>query len=734
MLQPPSRRTVYLIFLMVLSSLIVLLALVIPFAASFTDSPLKEGEVVAQDVRAPHNHVYSSEILTQQQRDRAAAAVEPIYSSVDINVARSQLERLRAALAFITSVRADTLATNEQKLNDLAALEDIQLKKETAQRILDLNNSRWEAVQREAISVLEQVMRNPIRENRLDIARLSVPTTISLYLPDDQASIVAEIVSAFIYPNSLYNKEQTEGERQKARDAVAPIARTFAAGETVIQRGKVLTLLDIEALQQFGLLQPRYRWQDLVSAATMTFLTVAFIGIYLKRQDWLAGELARLTVVTLLFLAFLVTARLIIPGHTVIPYLFPFAAYALLVSALFKRETALITALPLTVLVTLGLPYSLELTIYYALSSFIGVLVLGPARRITSFFWTGLAITLTGTAVIIAYRLPQPTTDIYGMLTLIASASINGVASAGLALLLQFFLAQILGMTTALQLLELSRPDHPLLQLLLRNAPGTYQHSLQVANLAEQAAERIGADALLTRVGALYHDVGKIKDPIFYIENQIPGTENPHDNLEPATSAAIIIHHIPKGIELSKKYRLPRRIQDFIREHHGSMITRYQYSKAVDAAQGNCAIVDPKDFTYPGPRPQSRETALLMLADGCEARVRAERPRTENELRTIVRSVVDNGIAVGALHDTDLTLSDLDAIVDSFTATLRGVYHPRIQYPKFDPEAEKKEAVKLDKTEETEYSQELAQAVPITQAAETIPSTQSEPTPSIDFK
>jgi cyclic-di-AMP phosphodiesterase PgpH len=736
MLQPPSRRTVYLIFLMAFSGLVVLLALVMPFASSFTDSPLKEGEVAAHDVRAPYNHVYPSEILTQQQRERAAAAVEPIYSSVDISVARSQLERLRAALAYITTVRSDTVATYEQKLHDLAALEDIQLKKETAQRILDLPNSRWEAVQREAITVLEQVMRNPIRENRLDLARLGVPTAISLYLPEDQASIVTEIVSAFVIPNSLYNKEQTDAERQKARDAAAPIARTFAAGETIVQRGKVITLLDIEALHQFGLLQATYRWQDLVSAATMTLLTLTFFGIYLKRNNWLVDQLTRLTVVTLLFLAFLLSARLIIPGHTVIPYLFPLSAYALLVAALFRSEIALLTALPLTILVTLGLPYSLELSIYYALSSFIGVLVLGQARRITSFFWTGFAIALAGTAVIIAYRLPQPTTDAYGLLTLLASASINGVASAGLALILQFFLAQVLGMTTALQLLELSRPDHPLLQLLLRNAPGTYQHSLQVANLAEQAAERIGADALLTRVGALYHDVGKIKDPIFYIENQIPGTENPHDNLEPSTSAALIIHHIPKGIELSRKYRLPRRIQDFIREHHGSMITRYQYSKAVEAAKKTGSSVDPEDYTYPGPRPQSRETALLMLADGCEARVRAERPRNEEELRTIVKSVIDHSISNGALHDTDLTLSDLDAIVDSFTATLRGVYHPRIQYPKLEQNADKpeqKNSINTNGGNENPKDQNEP-ALAAKDLSERSPSAQSEPTPSMDLR
>jgi putative nucleotidyltransferase with HDIG domain len=232
--------------------------------------------------------------------------------------------------------------------------------------------------------------------------------------------------------------------------------------------------------------------------------------------------------------------------------------------------------------------------------------------------------------------------------------------------------------------MEISRPDHPLLQMILRNAPGTYQHSLQVANLAEQAAERIGADPLLTRVGALYHDVGKALDPAFFIENQMPGSVNPHDRLDPHSSAHMILRHVLNGLELARKHKLPSRIQDFIVEHHGTMITYYQLVKAIDAVGGDKELVEIERFRYPGPRPRSRETAILMLADGCEARVRAEHPKDESELRSLIKSVIDNRIATGQLDETNLTLRNLNAIVDSFTTTLKGVYHPRIQYPKLD--------------------------------------------------
>jgi putative nucleotidyltransferase with HDIG domain len=335
-------------------------------------------------------------------------------------------------------------------------------------------------------------------------------------------------------------------------------------------------------------------------------------------------------------------------------------------------------------LVTFGLPNALDLTIFYALSSLFGVLALGNARRLISFFWAALAVAAAGAAVIWAYRLPLPSTDWMGLLTLTGAAIFSGLGSASLALVLQYFTAQVLGMSTPMQLVDLTRPDHPLLRSLLRDSPGTYQHSLQVANLSEQAAERVGADTLLTRVGALYHDIGKTMNPVFFIENQVEGMLNPHDDLDPIASAQTIIRHVTDGLELGRKHRLPRRILDFIAEHHGTMVTRYQYVKAVNAAQGDESQVNIEDFRYPGPRPQSRETAILLLADGCEARVRAEKPKDDPTLERLIQSLIENRVAIGELDDTDLTLRDLNQITESFIATLRGIYHPRVQYPKLE--------------------------------------------------
>ncbi len=309
------------------------------------------------------------------------------------------------------------------------------------------------------------------------------------------------------------------------------------------------------------------------------------------------------------------------------------------------------------------------------------MLALGQARRVAHFLYAALAIAATGAAVVAAYRLPFTETDWIGIATLMGAAGFMGIASTGLALPLQVLLAQFLGLTTALQLLEISRPDSPLLNYLLQRAPGTYQHSLQVANLAEQAAERIHADGLLARVGALFHDIGKTNNPLFFVENQPANQIDSHDGLDPAVSARAIISHVTDGLELARKYRLPKRLQDFIAEHHGTLIARYQYNRALQAAGGDASQVDESLFRYPGPAPRSKETALLMFADGVEACARAERPSNDDELRALVHKVLDSRQKYGQLEDTPLSQKDLAAITDSFIATLRVTYHPRLEYP-----------------------------------------------------
>ena len=658
-----------------------------PEALRPTALPLKAGDVSPSDFQAPHSLEYISEVRTEDARLLAQNAVSPVYAPPSPSTARGQIERLRAALQYITLVRDDENSTPEQKASDIAALSDIALKLEIIESILALPAARWETIQQESLSVLEQVMRRTIHDQDLESVRRTVPSLVSLALNEEQAALVAELVTAFVIPNSLYSEDLTATAIQSARDEVQPVIEKYKEGEIIVLRGEILTAAQFEALQQFGLIEEEGSpWQDYAGAGVLILLIAAFVNLYFSRRHLaFLLEARSLILVALLFILFIIGARLTIPNRTVLPYAFPIPALGLLIATLFGMEAGIIFSIVLAFLAAYNLPNVLDLTPYYLLSSLTGVLVLGNARRVWTFFRAGMATAVAGVAVLLAFRFPFTPMDAIALLQLTGAAIFSGLASASIALLLQYFLAQTLGLTTALQLIEISRPDFPLLQFFLRNAPGTYQHSLQVANLAEQAAELIGADALLTRVGALFHDVGKAMNPLFFVENQPQEELNTHEDLAPSESAAAIITHVNDGVVLAHKHRLPRRIDDFILEHHGTMITRYQYNQALEAAGGDESKVDKEQFRYPGPRPRSRETALLMLADGSEARSRAERPEDEEAIRTIVRSTIEVAQKQGQLDNTQLTLRDLSVITEAFVNILRGTHHPRISYPKESP-------------------------------------------------
>jgi cyclic-di-AMP phosphodiesterase PgpH len=680
-------RTLQLI-LLILVSILSYGALLLPQAFQPAASQIQVGEVSPTDYQAPQTASYPSEVKTEDQRNAAEAAVQPVYGSPDPAVARRQIERLRTTLQYITLVRSDPNASLQQKKDDIAALNDVTLPPQIVEQILALTPARWDPIQQESLNVLEQIMRRSIRDQEMDSVLRSIPSLVSLSLDETQASIISELVSGFVTPNSFYNKELTQAAKQAAREAVQPVTQEYKAGEIIVSRGQIVTAAQLEALRAFGLIKEPNPWQDYAGSAALVITLAALVWLYFSRRRLQFLYSARsMVVVALLFLLFVVGARLVIPGRTLLPYAFPLAGLGLLLATLFGLEVGIVFSIVISLLVPYNLPNAFDLMPYYLLSALTGVLVLGAARRVWSFFRAGTAVAAAAVAMLLAFRMPYTTMDAVAIVQLAAAAIFSGLAAASIALILQYLLAQTLGLTTSLQLIEISRPDFPLLQLFLRNAPGTYQHSLQVANLAEQAAEMIGADALLTRVGALFHDVGKSMNPTFFIENQPQGEMNTHEDIDPVQAATTIISHVTDGVALARKYRLPRRIDDFILEHHGTMLTRYQYNQALEAAGGDKSKVDEKNFHYPGPAPRSRETALLMLADGSEARTRAERPQDEETMRRIVLSTIETAQKNGQLDNTQLTLRDLSLITDAFVNVLRGTHHPRISYPKETPAA-----------------------------------------------
>jgi putative nucleotidyltransferase with HDIG domain len=682
------RHDVLALFLLLFTSLAAYAILAIPISGDSDSIPLDAGQVAQQDYQAPRNAEYISEVRTEQARRVAESSVADVYTSPDRTIARRQVERLWVAIQFIQTVRDDQTALPAEKRASLATLADISLSEASIGRILLISEGRWGAVQSESMVLLERILRNAIREKNLEATRQTVSSLVSFALNEEQSALVVDLVTPFIVTNSFFSEEQTLAAREQARQAVQPITQTYIAGQIVVQRGEVLTEASLEALKTLGLIRPNNPVIDYVSSGALVSVLMLFTGLYFhRRRPYFYNDSRSLILIAFLFLLFLLFARIVIPYRTLVPYIFPVPGFGMLIATLFGPGGALMLTLSLSILSAYSLPNSFDLTLYFMFSSLVSILSLGRAQRFGAFIWAGLVAAISGTVILIAYRLPEAEIDPLGFFQFGGAALFMGLISASLALMLQYMLAEFLGLTTPLRLVEISRPDAPLLQYFLRNAPGTYQHSLLVSNLAEQAAEKLGMDTLLIRVGALYHDVGKALNPPFFIENQMPDNLNPHDDIPPQAAAESIIRHVADGVALAKRHRLPKRIQDFMLEHHGTLITRYQYVQALKAAGDDPTQVDEANFRYPGPRPRSRETALLMLADGVEARARSNRPKTEEELRKIVQQTIDFCQKEDQLSETRFTLKDLTIITDAFVTTLTGLYHPRIAYPASDARA-----------------------------------------------
>ncbi|MCL4831516.1 MAG: HDIG domain-containing protein [Caldilineaceae bacterium] len=675
------------IFTLTTNSLLILFSGIALVAALLFQFPtggqihLTAGEVAQQDVIAPRRISYESEVRTRQARDRAALAVPDYYDPPQSRIRRVQVTQAREVLEFIATVRLDALAPHAAKLGYLQSINDLTLSQSMAETILALPADEWQNVVLETPLVLEQIMQEEIRETSLPAMRRKVPVLISPDLGDEPELVTTELVRALIRPNSFLNPERTADLREQAREAVPDQISVLEQGEILLRAGDIVSAEDVEALEQMGLTQTERSLWTLIQAVLVAGLILILVGgsLYRLRIHTLFSRQETALLVLLSFLG-LVAAKVMIIPHDWMPYLFPLAALGMLTALLLDTQVAMIVVLSFTLLIAYLSQGDVFLIFYTCAGGLLGALVLGRAERLTAFLWAGSGVigsNLLTVAGFWPHSLEATTTAL--VLQSITLALLNGALATSLGLIGYFTLGNLFGITTNLQLMELSRPTHPLLRQLLLKAPGTYHHTILVSNLAERAAEAIGADAFLTRVGAYYHDIGKTVRPYFFVENFADGDSTPHAGLDPRTSAQIIISHVKDGLDLARKYRLPNALQDFIREHHGAQMVTYFYRQA--QAQEGPENVDPADFRYPGPDPRSKEATIMLLADICEAAVRAERPATRDDLQALVNRLITDRLLDGTLDSSPLSFSELQIVKRVFVQVLQGIHHPRIQYP-----------------------------------------------------
>ena len=653
---------------------------------------LDVGALAPADVAAPRTIVFASEIETEAAREAAREAVPPQYNyraETAANLTNRQLGVLAETLAPVDAAFDPAVTPEERQV--VLAEHPPDLIPSSRATLQALAPERWALVGAEAARVLGLVQRAELRDAELEAVRRNLGERFSAALTDDERRLATEIVAPLLVPNATYSEALTSAARDAAAEAVEPVSYTIRQGELIVEAGRQVTALEIAKLEAFSLTEAKLDVARVAGWFLLATLVVVLLLAWIWRYRQELWHRAR--ALTLLGLVLLVTALAyqLTAGRSILPFFVPSAGASMLVAILLGAGPATITTALLAILAGAVNDLSLELATYVLVGGITGIIAVRRGDRVGIFLQAGLAIVVANIVVVSIFSL-LGTRDLTGILQLWGASLAAGVGSAVAAVGTFQIVGNLFGILTVFQLQELANPSQPLLRRLLLETPGTYHHSLMVGNLAERAAEAVGADPLLARVAAYYHDVGKLANPGAFIENQAGGV-NVHDELPPEVSAQILRAHAADGIDIAYKAKLPKPLIAFIPQHHGTARIGYFYAKAreqaaapfggLDTAAGRATAdrLDERRFRHSGPKPQTREAAILMLADGVEAAVRSLASQDEPTIRAMVSRIIEERLEDGQFDECDLTLRDVERIREAFVAQLLGMYHQRIAYP-----------------------------------------------------
>ena len=660
-----------------------LLFLILSANITLGQENLEEGQIAERDIRAQRDATFDSVSETQAARDEAAAIVEPVPEVLE-SPADNQEDQLaefdmlgRRVMRILDLRDGGTLAAEDISARLAADVPQIRVAHRELVALMAV--PRWEIVSAAARSALESTLAGSIREDELPSVRTSVRDLITSDLADPERALAGDLAAGLLEANVVINDELTAAAQDQARAEVPPAQVQIRAGETIVREGDPITIGDIEALEELGLTRPRVQAGTVVGNALIAVIVASLLVGYLWRFEPEVWHRTRS--VLLFFLALVVTAVAIriSADRTLWAFAVPTSAAVLLIGILLRPSAGAAMACGLAILAGVMNRDALEPAGYVMAGGLVSLLTITHAERLNAFVRVFVALAITNVAVVTAFSLLGQR-DLPAVLQLAAMGLVNAFLAVILAVGSFTILGNVFGIMTVFQLLELANPSNRLLRRLLLETPGTYHHSVMVGNLAERAAETIGADPLLARVAAYYHDIGKMKNPLAFIENQA-GAHNIHDDLNAETSARIIAGHIRDGIDLGYEHGLPVQVIGYIPQHHGTGIMTYFHTKALREVGGRADLVNERVYRYPGPKPQSREAAIIMLADGVEASVRSLDEKDVESIRIMVDRIVDARVEDGQLDDAELTLKNISQIKEAFVGQLLGMYHSRIKYP-----------------------------------------------------
>ena len=643
--------------------------------------------------------------------------IRPVVTPVEDNYLKTSLQDL---YDNVKRVRAQN-AKYDSKFKELCVYLEVQdNKKEEAivSYFLNASSENLAATFGNAKFILDELLSTGINETDIDL--LASDNYITGKLGDktrkSQIKPIAGILEHVIMPNLIVDEYATEIARKNAVNAVKPYVVTYKKGDKILSVGEQLTQVKREALKKSGYNTFELNKGGILGVFLLTCLTMLFLIVYMKKYERKFFTPQYLGIIGAFSIILTYICVLITPMDAIQNYYMPYPAFTIIIAVFTNPIVAFLSTILILALLSLTLFIDPQVSTVFVFASIMAAYSVSKINYSKRFdiIKCGLEVGIVTFLTIMLVAMFEEQFEIFTNLSFISSATagfLNGLFSSIIALGVLPIIENVFKIVTPYGLIELADHNQELLSKLQYKAPGTYHHSLMVANLCEAAAEAIGANPILARVGAFYHDIGKLKRPLFFIENQSYfGIENPHTKLNPRLSKMVITSHTKDGVELAKEYGLPQVIIDFIQQHHGEGLAGHFYKQAVDI-EGK-ENVQEEQFRYPGPKPLMKETAILMLADAVESAVRSLKNPSQEQIENMINKIITERLNDGQLSDSPLTLKDIKLIANTFNRILRGMQHDRIKYQEnILSEFEDRNKIKIQPSKEEKLEKRIQEKI-----------------------
>lgn len=641
---------------------------------------LKVGDIPKADIKA--NKEIIDQSATNARKKMAAEKVDKKYSLISEIKQNSENQIKDFFIAF--NKEAQSNSPTEEKVKNLANFKNLSLTNDDYNALFTLNKEQINQLESILIESLDVAYESPITEGNnqqlTDAKDNALTVIIESSLPQQIKNVASSMVENLIKPNFVFDQQATEEAVNEAMKEVAPVM--IKKNQIIVKEGEPVTEQQIEELRELGLLNDSNIKLYIYLSLGLLIVLVLYVQYRYAYKYYrkIYNDFSKLVLISIINILAILVARIITMYS---PFLIPLACAPILLTLLIDYKLSLVISILNVILIATVTNFNGIIIIIAILGAVLGSTILRRMQQRNDILYAALLIALISSGITLSLG-ALTTNNMYEIFLNTLLVAMGAILSGVLAVGILPFFESTFDIVTTVKLLELSNPNSPLLKKLLMEAPGTYHHSILVSNLAEVAAEEIGANSLLARIGAFYHDIGKTKRPYYFRENQI-GIDNPHDKVSSRLSAKIITSHVTEGEELAKQHNLPREIERFIVTHHGDTLVKYFYLTEKKNSDDPDSVKE-EDFKYAGPTPSTKEEGIVMLSDSVEAAVRSIKDPNMDKIETMVNNIVKDKLESGQLNNCDLTLKDIEKIKKCFLKALNGIYHQRIEYPKEEKE------------------------------------------------